>query len=141
MFSGVMLGFRRVIFGSEGLYRVQWGYVVSIQHVDLPPCRAGSAVKNNKRVFIPQLDDDSEEIRRNNVKIELIKVVENYKKKNCDKFGNVLDNNLSEQEIRTIKNLKSRIKEEELVCYETDKTGKFTLDTVTNYVKKMYKHI
>ena len=46
VFSGVMLGFRRVIFGSEGLYRVQWGYVVSIQHVDLPPCRAGSAVKN-----------------------------------------------------------------------------------------------
>jgi hypothetical protein len=45
VFSGVMLGFRRVIFGSEGLYRVQWGYVVSIQHVDLPPCRAGSAVK------------------------------------------------------------------------------------------------
>ena len=45
VFSGVMLGFRRVIFGSEGLYRVQWGYVVSIQHVDLPPCGAGSAVK------------------------------------------------------------------------------------------------
>jgi hypothetical protein len=45
VFSGVMLGFRRVIFGSEGLYRVQWGYVVSIQYVDLPPCRAGSAVK------------------------------------------------------------------------------------------------
>ena len=62
VFSGVMLGFRRVIFGSEGLYRVQWGYVVSIQHVDLPPCRAGSAVKTKtpcimefKLLFVVQL--------------------------------------------------------------------------------------
>ena len=57
MFSGVMLGFRRVIFGSEGLYRVQWGYVVSIQHVDLPPCKAGSAVKRSI-LFIKEISVD-----------------------------------------------------------------------------------
>jgi hypothetical protein len=34
VFSRVMLGFIRVIFGSEGLYRIQRIYVVSIQHVD-----------------------------------------------------------------------------------------------------------
>ena len=44
--AGLCWGTERVIFGSEGLYRVQWGYVVSIQHVDLPPCGAGSAVKS-----------------------------------------------------------------------------------------------
>ena len=54
--------------------------------VDLRNLGATDLTKN-KRVVIPQLDDDSEEIRRNNVKIELIKVVENYKKKNCVKFG------------------------------------------------------
>jgi hypothetical protein len=41
VFSGVMMGFRRVIFGSEGLYRVQWGYLVSIQHVDHLPAEQG----------------------------------------------------------------------------------------------------
>ena len=40
-FRRVMLGFRRVIFGSEVLYSVQWGYVVSIQHVDHLPAEQG----------------------------------------------------------------------------------------------------
>ena len=31
--------------------------------------------------------------------------------------------------------------EENLVCYKTDKTGKFALDTVQNYSEKMVKHI
>ena len=38
-------------------------------------------------------------------------------------------------------NFKSRIKKEGLVCGETDKTGKLTLDTLENVVKKMDKHI
>ena len=48
VFSGVMLGFRRVIFGSEGLYRVQWGYV------DYAYIGAGSAYMVNiyKQVFV-----------------------------------------------------------------------------------------
>ena len=33
------------------------------------------------------------------------------------------------------------MKEDDLVCYETDKTGKFTLDTLENYSNKMEKHI
>ena len=45
--------------------------------------------KNNKRVILPELDDDPEEIRRNNLKIELRQVVLKYKGENCDKFGNI----------------------------------------------------
>ena len=107
--------------------------------VDLKNLRA-TDLKNNKRVVIPPLDDDQNEIRRNNVKTELLKVVENYRMENCDKFGNILENNLKDQEVKTIKNLKKRMKDEKLVCYETDKTGKFTLDTLENYSKKMEKH-
>ena len=97
--------------------------------------------RNNKRVFIPKLDDDEDEINRNFVKNELIKVVEKYKNENCDKYGNIIENNLDPKKIKTIKELKNRIKEEKLVLYETDKTGKFTLDTLKNYNNKMDKHI
>ena len=64
-----------------------------------------------------------------------------YKKEHCDKSGNVLDNNLSKTQLKEIKNLKSRMDKEGLVCGETDKTGKMTLDTLENISKKMEKHI
>ena len=40
---------------------------------------------NNKRVILPELDNDPEEIRRNNLKNKLRQVVEKYKNENCDK--------------------------------------------------------
>ena len=84
-----------------------------------------------------------EEIRRNNLKIELRQVVLKYKGENCDKFGNIIDNNLilSDTQMKDIKNLKSRIQNEGLTCGQTDKTGKLTLDTLENISKKMDKHI
>ena len=51
--------------------------------------------KNNKRVILPNLNDDENEIRSNHVKNELKDIFLNYKKKNCDKSGNVLKNNMS----------------------------------------------
>jgi hypothetical protein len=62
-------------------------------------------------------------------------------KENCDKFGNMLENNLSEKQVKSIKSLKSKMKDEDIVCFETDKTGKLALDKKENYVKKMDKHI
>ena len=97
--------------------------------------------KNNKRVILPHPGDDTEEIRRSNLKSEFKKVVLKYKKENCDKFGNILKNNLNDKQMKNLKNLKSRIKEEGLVCSQTDKTGKLTLDTLENITSKMEKHI
>ena len=51
-------------------------------------------MKMNKRIIMPELDDDEEEIRRSNVKNNLKKVFMNYREKNCDKFGNIMENNL-----------------------------------------------
>ena len=110
------------------------------ESLDLRNLRA-TEFKNNKRVILPQPGDDKEEIRRNNLKSELRKVVVKYRNENCDTFGNLLDNNINETQQKNLKNLKSRIKQEGLVCSQTDKTGKLTLDTVDNVVKKMDKHI
>ena len=65
----------------------------------------------------------------------------NYVKGHCDKFGNVTDNNLSEKQLNAIKSIKEKMKKEDLVCFETDKTGKFALDRRDNYVRKMEKHV
>ena len=97
--------------------------------------------KNNKRVIIPEANDDVEEIRRNNLKSELRQVVVNYRNEHCDKSGNVFDNNLADTELKDMKNLKNRIKNEGLTCGVTDKSGKLTLDTLDNVSKKMDKHI
>ena len=55
--------------------------------------------KNNKRVIIPEAENDIEEIRRNNLKSELRQVVVKYQNENCDKSGNVLENNLTDVQI------------------------------------------
>ena len=97
--------------------------------------------KYNKRVIIADPEDDLEEIRRNNLKNELRQVVVEYKKEHCEKFGNIRENNLSESQLKDIKKLKNRMKNEGLAGGETDKTGKLTLDTLENISKKMNKHI
>ena len=51
------------------------------------------------------------------------------------------DNNLKVTQVKAIKDLNVKMKDENLVCFESDKTGHLTLDTMENYVKKMNKHI
>ena len=75
------------------------------------------------------------------MKVELRKIVTKYKNEYCDKFGNILENNLTKTQLKGIKDLKSRIKDSGLACGETDKTGKLTLDTLENISKKMDGHI
>ena len=89
VFSGVMLGFRRVIFGSEGLYRVQWGYVVSIQHVDLPPCGAGSAVKKTKTILF-NYTSNYQFTTRLLLKIEPVEVIDSTRL-----LGTIISNDVS----------------------------------------------
>ena len=67
-------------------------------------------LKNNKRIVIPKLDDDDDEIRRNNVKKELKGVFVKYMNENCDKSGNMKNNNLSVNQVKTIKGLNNKMK-------------------------------
>ena len=64
------------------------------------------------------------EIRRSNVKHELKEIFMRYKENHCDKFGHIIENNLSVKQVKAIKELKTKMSSEGLVCYKTDKTGK-----------------
>ena len=98
-------------------------------------------LKGNKRIIMPDLDDDIDEIRRNNVNNELKNVFLKFREDHCDKFGNQIENNLDSEQFRTIKNLREKLEKENLICYETDKTGKLVVDSVKNYSDKMMKNI
>ena len=56
-------------------------------------------LKNNKMVILPKLEEDDNEIRRNHVSNEPKEVFINYRKKNCDKHGNILKNNLNKNQL------------------------------------------
>ena len=75
------------------------------------------------------------------LKKELEGVFVKYMKENYDKFGNMKETNLTNKQVESIKSLKEKMENENLVCFETDKTGKFALDTKENYNRKMKKHI
>ena len=115
-------------------------YEANAKNIDMRNLKA-TDMKNNKRVILPELDEDDDEIKRNHTKNDLKEVFLRYRSQNCDKFGNILKNNLSKHQIEALRNLKSKISDENLVCTKTDKTGKLSLDTVENYSNKMMKHI
>ena len=98
-------------------------------------------LKNNKRVIIQRTDDDEADIKRSYLKDALKDVFLNYRKEHCDQFGNIIENNLDVKQQETIRKLKTKIQNEELVCYTTDKTGNLVLDTIENYSNKLSKHI
>ena len=75
------------------------------------------------------------------VKNELMVVVNEYVNDNCDKSGRVKESNISVSQEKSLKELKSRIAEEKLVIYETDKTGNLVVDTLENVEAKMKKHV
>ena len=77
-------------------------------------------LKNNKRIKIPEFNDDVEEIRSNTIKTELKEVFIKYMKENCDEKGNMLEGNLTVEQVKAIKDLKMKMKNENLVCVETD---------------------
>ena len=98
-------------------------------------------LKNNKRVILNKNNDDEKEVKRNNFVSEFRRIFKNYRNTHCDRFGNLKENNLNENQRATINDLKKKMKEEELVCFKTDKTGFLALDTQENLAKKMTKHI
>ena len=132
---------KRIEEGNDGKNRSNKEGNGEPKPVDFRDLKA-TDLKNNKRVIVPDLDDDDEdEIKRNSVKKELKEVFVKYMDKHCDKHGNVLENNLSTKQTKSIKSINDKMKKENLVCFETDKTGNLRLDTLANFENKMKKHI
>ena len=49
--------------------------------------------------------------------------------------------NLTKEQKRGLKKLKKRIKDKEIVCFQTDKSGALSVDTPENYIESMKPHL
>ena len=94
-------------------------------------------MRYNKRVFLPSKMAEEEEIKVMNLKNEMMKKIQNY----CEQEKDVMKmSNLKQSEIKGLKSIKTKMKNN-LVVSQTDKSGKFSVDTKDNYVECMKVHI
>ena len=63
-----------------------------------------------------------------------------YQNQHCDHKGKIKNQNITKTEERTIKDLKKRIGEKEVVVFSTDKSGRFTIDKPNNYQEAIIQH-
>ena len=88
----------------------------------------------NKRVVLPEsiLDDTEQEIQT--LKTTLTKVTRTYIQGNKNTNAN---SNLTHKEKTGLKQLKNR---DDVVIFQTDKSGRFAIDTKENYIKATETH-
>ena len=81
----------------------------------------------NQFVSMPGGVSEEEEIRLHKFKNEVKSIAESLKTESKGW------SNLSEGELKGLERLKERIGEREIVCYKTDKSGRWAVDTIQNY--------
>ena len=94
----------------------------------------GTDLPFNKRITRPKAVDEETEIRMQSLKTRLKHVTNEYINSNAER------NNLTESEARGLKSLKAEIKDKTLVVFETDKSGRFAVDSAQNYITSGVPH-
>ena len=93
-----------------------------------------------QRLYPPEPASMWKEKAMENVKEKLMDTVKDYKAEHCDSKGNFKRHNLSRQDAEALKELKKDIREKKIVVFSTDKSGKFAVDTPSNYEEAVMKH-
>ena len=81
--------------------------------------------------------ENEDEIELQCMKRDLMKVMKEYKANN----GEIEMSNLTDSQQKGLKSLRSKQKKNEIVIFQTDKSGKMAVDTPTNYAKAAEPHI
>ena len=95
----------------------------------------GTDLPYNKRIQLPKPVDTETEIKMQDLKFRLKSVTNKYLQ-NTNKSDNL---NLAER--KGLKSLNQKIKENEIVVYQTDKSGRFSVDSCENYKLSCQEHI
>ena len=98
---------------------------------DIPSCR---------RTIPPQPLPPRETTILTNLKSKLGEVTKAYITSRCDSKGNIKDGNVTKDEAEGIRSIKKRVKEEEIVCMQTDKSKRLAVNTKQNYLERLYAH-
>ena len=92
------------------------------------------------RIFPPKPASVKIEKVIDNIKVKLLETVAEYSEKHCDSKGNIKDQNVTREELKTLKDLKKDIKEKKVVVSTTDKSGRFSVDSTDNYLEAVMNH-
>ena len=73
------------------------------------------------------------------LRAELKNCFKEYMREKCDKDGRQ-ESNITKEEMRGLKQLKKRVKNEEIVVLPTNKSGRFGVMSMKNYLRAGDKH-
>ena len=118
---------------NEGKESRQYVYDASCKELDFRKQRP-TDFPFNKRTIAPKPGEKEEEIKMLNLKQELMKEIGSYIKEN----NNMKMSNLTTEEKKGIQSLKKR---KDLIIAQTDKSGRFSIDSRDNYMEAMQTHI
>jgi hypothetical protein len=103
-------------------------------------CQLVTDCKYNIRSFPPRMNENTEELKLQVQREEVLKKTEEFKKKECVK--NVQrDGNLSEQQLQGKKKVLKKIQDKEIIISTTDKSGKFVIMTPEGYKEAAEEHL
>ena len=114
-----------------------WPYDPESKTLDLRYLRSTDLPFNSYVHMPPPLKED-EEIKFQNLKRDLIKTAGAYIKETDLKRGNKAYENLSEVESKGLASLMER---EDIVIFQTDKSGRMAVDSKPNYIEATAPHI
>ena len=89
----------------------------------------------NSNVVMPTSVALADEMRYHQFKEEVKTISETYRKKTRDL------SNLSREEQKGMKTLKKKVTDTTILCYQTDKSGRWSCDTKDNYKQACLKHL
>ena len=93
-----------------------------------------------QRLQEPRQGTVEREIIMESTKEKLLACVQSYMGSHCDRKGNIKTGNLTQEEVEGLKKIKKDIKDNKVVVFTTDKSGKFTVDTPDNYNIAVQQH-
>ena len=98
-------------------------------------------IPTNTRVFEPRAASGPEEVKIQVQKDEVMRTCKGYTKKECNENGGVKKNNLTAQQIVGKLKLQKRVRNEEIVIFPTDKSGKLAITTPEIYQEAAKIHV
>ena len=116
------------------------GHTISNKNSLYFPSTRVTDLPTNRYVKLPDPLDSSEESKLLSFRVEMMETIKQFIGQNCNEDGKQ-DWNISSQQKAGLISLKRRIKEEDLVAMESDKSKRMTLMSKTNYVESTQPHI
>ena len=98
-------------------------------------------MKTNRDINVGEAVDSVTETVLASLSASVHAVAAKYIASYCDKYGNIIETNLTKEEIGGLKSLKERVKTGEISVLPTDKSGRLAVNTTDNYITRMQTHV